>query len=177
MGWDLLSHLLFMVHFRCSIATPSISHDNRIRINNFIFRWNHFSWSYFFLFCFFLFFIIKRLRGLFKSLHIFLFFLFLGHLICFDLVDFLLKFCLRFVNIQIFKKWIICFNLDSHESRLTSFTFQVLHNLVVLWNFLFIFWQNSVYTIKRGISYEFLELFIHHILFDFIMEYNIISRN
>ena len=94
------------------------------------------------------------------------------------LVDIALQLCLLLVHIDVVKQRVVTLDTYSHQLWLASmsFTIDMLHNLVIGAQLLFVLSQAAIYTIDGCICHEFLEVSLSNELGDVRVENYIVSH-
>ena len=159
------------------MAFPSVHNVVRIRVHDFVLRLDNACWTLF---------LGRLITFIFISflLAICIFFGLLFLCLCIQmilsgLVDVFLELGLSLIHIHIVQKRIASFDLDCHQLRFAAMTFalDVLHDFVISGNFLLVLRQNFIDTINCCIGDEFLELSLHDKVTHISVEHNIISHD
>ena len=94
------------------------------------------------------------------------------------LVDILLQLGLCLAHVHVVKKFVICFNFDSHELWLASMTLalDMLHDLVIGGQLFFVYSQHPIDTVDGCVCDELLEVGLHDEVGHVSVEHNVVGH-
>ena len=172
-------HLL-VVHLTCCETAPGVAEINRVGVHKFVLRLND---ALRLLLFFLLLRLIRKLTivelrlGFLELLLVFLLFLFFGNLRLLLLMDLLLKFGLRLVDINVVNERVVSLDLDRHQTWLATLAVHVFHDLVVCRHFLTVLSQHSRDAINGGICHKLFKFLVDQELHYIVVENDIIERH